>query len=41
MNIEYLAEHPAFIPALSRWFLREWRDYYGDKTWEDDRRDIL
>lgn len=38
MNIDYLAEHPAFIPALSRWFLREWRDYYGDKTWEDVAR---
>ena len=35
MKIDYLAEHPAFIPALSRWFLREWQDYYGDKTWED------
>ena len=35
MNIDYLAEHPAFIPALSQWFLREWQDYYGDKTWED------
>jgi GNAT superfamily N-acetyltransferase len=35
MKIDYLAEHPAFIPALSQWFLREWRDYYGDKTWED------
>jgi GNAT superfamily N-acetyltransferase len=35
MNIDYLAEHRAFIPALSEWFLQEWRDYYGDKTWED------
>ena len=35
MKIDYLAEHPAFIPTLSQWFLREWRDYYGDKTWED------
>ena len=35
MNIDYLAEHPAFIPALSLWFLREWQDYYGDKTWQD------
>ena len=35
MKIDYLADHPAFIPALSRWFLREWRDFYGDRTWED------
>lgn len=35
MKIDYLAEHPYFIPTLSRWFLREWRDFYGDKTWED------
>jgi GNAT superfamily N-acetyltransferase len=35
MKIDYLAERPAFIPALSEWFLREWRDFYGDKTWED------
>ena len=35
MKIDYLAEHPAFIPALSRWFLQEWRDFYGDRTWED------
>ena len=35
MNIDYLAEYPAYIPALSQWFLREWRDFYGDKTWED------
>jgi predicted N-acetyltransferase YhbS len=34
MNIDYLAEHPDFIPTLSKWFLREWRDFYGDKTWE-------
>jgi predicted N-acetyltransferase YhbS len=34
MKIDYLADHPAFIPTLSRWFLREWRDFYGDKTWE-------
>jgi predicted N-acetyltransferase YhbS len=20
---------------LSKWFLREWRDFYGDKSWED------
>ena len=35
MKIDYLAEHPTFIPTLSKWFLREWRDFYGDKTWED------
>ncbi len=35
MNIEYLAEHPAFILSLSQWFFQEWRDYYGDKTWKD------
>ena len=35
MDIDYLVEHPAFIPTLARWFLREWRDYYGNKTWED------
>ena len=35
MKIDYLAERPAFIPTLSEWFLREWRDFYGDKTWED------
>lgn len=35
MKIDYLADHPAFIPALSGWFLREWRDFYGDGTWED------
>ena len=35
MKIDYLAEHTAFIPSLSRWFLQEWRDFYGDKTWED------
>ncbi len=35
MHIDYLAEHPAFIPALSAWFLHEWRDFYGDKKWED------
>jgi len=35
MKIDYLAEHPHFIPTLSKWFLREWRDFYGDKTWED------
>ena len=35
MKIDYLADHPEFIPALSRWFLVEWRDFYGDKTWED------
>jgi predicted N-acetyltransferase YhbS len=34
MKIDYLAEHPHFIPTLSKWFLREWRDFYGDKTWE-------
>jgi predicted N-acetyltransferase YhbS len=34
MKIDYLAEHRDFIPALSKWFLREWRDFYGDKTWE-------
>jgi predicted N-acetyltransferase YhbS len=35
MKIDYLANHPGFIPTLSKWFLREWRDFYGDKTWED------
>ena len=35
MDIDYLAEHQAFIPTLSRWFLREWREFYGDRTWED------
>lgn len=35
MKIDYLAERPADIPALSKWFLREWRDFYGDKTWEE------
>ena len=35
MKIDYLANHPDFIPTLSKWFLREWRDFYGDKTWED------
>ena len=34
MKIDYLAEHPDFIPTLSKWFLREWRDFYGDQTWE-------
>lgn len=34
MKIDYLAEHQDFIPTLSKWFLREWRDFYGDKTWE-------
>ncbi len=34
MKIDYLVEHPDFIPALSKWFLQEWRDFYGDKTWE-------
>lgn len=34
MKIDYLAEHPDFIPKLSKWFLQEWRDFYGDKTWE-------
>jgi predicted N-acetyltransferase YhbS len=34
MKIDYLAEHPEFIPTLSKWFLREWRDFYGDKSWE-------
>jgi len=34
MRIDYLANHPDFIPMLSKWFLREWRDFYGDKTWE-------
>jgi len=33
-KIDYLAEHPDFIPTLSKWFLREWRDFYGDKSWE-------
>jgi len=35
MKIDYLAEHRDFIPPLSKWFLREWRDFYGDKTWEN------
>lgn len=35
MDIDYLAKHQAFIPILSQWFLLEWRDYYGDKTWEN------
>jgi predicted N-acetyltransferase YhbS len=35
MKIDYLAEHPAFIPTLSEWFLREWRGFYGDRTWEE------
>ena len=35
MKIDYLAQHPAFIPTVSEWFLREWREFYGDKTWED------
>jgi GNAT superfamily N-acetyltransferase len=34
MKIDYLAEHRDFIPTLSKWFLREWQDFYGDKTWE-------
>ena len=34
MKIDYLAEHPDFIPTFSKWFLREWRDFYGDKSWE-------
>jgi GNAT superfamily N-acetyltransferase len=34
MKIDYLAEHQDFIPPLSKWFLREWQDFYGDKTWE-------
>jgi len=34
MKIDYLAAHPEFIPVLSQWFLREWRDFYGDKSWE-------
>jgi GNAT superfamily N-acetyltransferase len=34
MRIDYLANHPDFIPTLSKWFLREWRDFYGDKSWE-------
>jgi predicted N-acetyltransferase YhbS len=35
MKIDYLAEHTHFIPALSEWFLQEWREFYGDKSWED------
>jgi predicted N-acetyltransferase YhbS len=35
MKIDYLAEYSDFIPTLSKWFLREWRDFYGDKSWED------
>jgi predicted N-acetyltransferase YhbS len=35
MRIDYLAEHPHFIPALSECFLREWRELYGGKTGED------
>lgn len=35
MKIDYLAHRPAFIPTLAEWFLREWREFYGDKTWED------
>ncbi|HEX8250469.1 MAG TPA: GNAT family N-acetyltransferase [Pyrinomonadaceae bacterium] len=34
MKIDYLVEHQDFIPTLSKWFLREWRDFYGDKTWD-------
>jgi predicted N-acetyltransferase YhbS len=35
MRIDYLAEHPEFIPTLANWFLRESPDYYADKTWQD------
>ena len=35
MKIDYLADHPAFIPALSEWFLGEWRGFYGDRPWEE------
>lgn len=35
VKIDYLAERPAFIPTLSEWFLREWRDFYAGRTWED------
>ncbi len=35
MKIEYLADHPNFIPTLSRWFMEASPDYYKDKTVED------
>jgi predicted N-acetyltransferase YhbS len=35
MKIAHLADHQQFIPALSRWFLDEWSEYFGDKTSED------
>ena len=35
MKIEYLADHPSFIPTLSRWFMEASPDYYSGKTLED------
>ena len=35
MKIDYLAERPACIPTLAKWFLREWRDFYGGMKWEE------
>lgn len=32
MKIDYLAEHTHFISTLSKRYLRQWPDFYGDKT---------
>ena len=35
MRIEYLAEHPDFIPTLARWQHREWACFHPGETLQD------
>jgi len=38
MTIEYLADHPHFIPTLAEWFFAEWHEYSENASVERETK---
>ena len=41
ITIGFLADYPATIPALVKWFRDQWPDYYADMSQEEMEQDFL
>ena len=40
VRVDFLADHPGFVPVLVRWFEAEWEPYYGDQGAGDAEADL-